>query len=307
MKSDFLWGIDLGGTKMEGIVTTSIDDPNPLTRKRLKTPADKGYKPILLQIKKLLDLMSAKTGAFPSVLGICTPGIIDGASKNMKNCNIRVLNGRPFVKDLEDLLKIDVVIENDANCFTLAETHLGVLKRMEIKPKVVFGVIIGTGVGGGILIDGEIWNGNSGIAGEWGHNFLDNSGGPCYCGKTGCVETVISGPALERFFTQLTSQNVPLYEIIKLYSKTKNEDARLTIERLTKYFGLSLSNIVNILDPSVIIVGGGVGNIESLYGKGRETLSNYVFNNKTEVQVLKPLLGDSAGVFGAAMLGRKNS
>jgi len=167
---------------------------------------------------------------------------------------------------------------------------------------MVFGIIMGTGVGGGIVIDGKIWNGRHGIAGEWGHNFLDESGGPCYCGKTGCVETVISGPATERYYKSLTGNAIKLKEIAARHRAGSDEAATKTIARLSHFFGKGVSVIANMLDPDVIVVGGGVGNMDALYTEGLASLGQFIFNNGVEVPLLKPRLGDSAGVFGAAAL-----
>jgi fructokinase len=191
---------------------------------------------------------------------------------------------------------------NDANCFALAETQWGVVRQQAPQSRLVFGIIMGTGVGGGIVVEGKIWNGRHGIAGEWGHNYLDESGGPCYCGKTGCVETVISGPATERYYESLTGQHLKLKEIDRRHREGGDPAATKTIDRLCHFFGKGISVITNLLDPDVIVVGGGVGNIEALYGKGLEELGRFIFNNRVEVPLLKPSLGDSAGVFGAAAL-----
>jgi predicted NBD/HSP70 family sugar kinase len=157
-------------------------------------------------------------------------------------------------------------------------------------------------VGGGIVIDGKIWNGRHGIGGEWGHNFLDDSGGACYCGKVGCVETVISGPALERYYLGLTGNTLKLKEIAIRHLQGTDPAATQTIQRLCHFFGKAVSVITNLLDPDVIVIGGGVGNLDPIYSVGLEALGQFIFNNRVEVPLLKPSLGDSAGVFGAAAL-----
>jgi predicted NBD/HSP70 family sugar kinase len=205
-----------------------------------------------------------------------------------------------MLADLEARLGLPVVMANDANCFALAETHLGAVKQQAPKARTVFGIIMGTGVGGGIVVDGKIIEGRHGIGGEWGHNFLDSTGGPCYCGKTGCVETVIAGPSLERFYLEQSGTKKLLKQIV-MEAKT-DPYAKATVDRLHEQFGRALSVVINILDPDAIVIGGGVGNIDSLYTKGRERLAHYIFNDKVEVPILKPMLGDSAGVFGAAAL-----
>lgn len=297
-----LWGMDLGGTKIEGAILPSLNNPAPLLRTRIDTEADKGYSHVIHQIALLVNTMQKESGLVPHAIGIGTPGVLDPLLHTMKNCNSTVLNGMPLKKDLEEKLGIKVVLANDANCFALAETHWGVVKEKTPEAAMVFGIIMGTGVGGGIVINNHVWNGKHGIGGEWGHNFLDESGGPCYCGKTGCVETVISGPATERFYQKLTGRHLRLKEIVQHYKNGADSAATETIERLCFFFGKAVSVITNMLDPDVIVVGGGVGNVDALYTKGIESLQKHIFNNRLDVPVLKPSLGDSAGVFGAAAL-----
>lgn len=168
--------------------------------------------------------------------------------------------------------------------------------------KIVFGVIMGTGVGGGVVMDGNVINGRHGIAGEWGHNFLDASGGGCYCGKTGCVETLISGTALEKYYEQIAGEKRKLKEITERYEEGIDHAAAETMKRLIHFFGLGLSCIVNILDPDIIVIGGGVGNLGILYTEGVQETVKHVFNTNFHTIIKKPVLGDSAGVFGAAFL-----
>ena len=297
-----LWGIDLGGTKVEGVILESITNPTPVVRTRVETEATKGYDHIMGQIAKLVANMESQSGLKPSAIGIGTPGVLDPTLQVMKNANTVVLNGKPLKKDLEKSLGLTFEFANDANCFALAETHWGIVKQQAPRARLVFGIIMGTGVGGGIVMDGKIWNGRHGIAGEWGHNFLDESGGPCYCGKTGCVETVISGPATERYYKSLTGEPLKLKEIVARHAAGTDPAAAKTIERLCHFFGKGVSVITNLLDPDVIVVGGGVGNIDALYSEGLAELGKFIFNNGVEVPLLKPSLGDSAGVFGAAAL-----
>lgn len=297
-----LWGIDLGGTKIEAVVLPSLNDPEPVIRRRIETYGYKGYDYILGQIKTLVENISAETGLHPSKIGFGTPGILDPLLGTMKNCNSTALNGRPLKSDLEKILDVQVELANDANCFALAETHWGVVKKKKINARVVFGIIMGTGVGGGIIIDGKVWQGTQGIAGEWGHNFLDASGGPCYCGKSGCVETVLSGPALENFYEKGSGQKLSLREINCKAENRTDPMALKVIERLHHFFGLGVSAVINILDPDIIVVGGGVGNIDSLYSEGISSIKKFLFNNRLDTQITKPALGDSAGVFGAAAL-----
>lgn len=302
ISKDSLWGIDLGGTKIEGVILKSAADPEVLFRDRVPTEASQGYEHILDQVHKLYRIMCDAAGAIPERLGIGTPGVHDPRLGTMKNCNTVVMNGRPMKQDLENLLQRPLEMANDADCFALAEAQLGVVKQKFPGARVVFGVIMGTGVGGGIVIDGRAIIGLHGIAGEWGHNFLHESGGPCYCGKTGCVETVISGPSLERYYFTETGNKKSLKDIVALAESKVDPTAQRTMIRLVEYFGLSLSVIINILDPDVIVIGGGVGNIDLLYDRGIDSVKKYIFNHGLETPIVKPSLGDSAGVFGAAFL-----
>lgn len=297
-----LWGIDLGGTKIEGVILKSAEDPEVLFRDRVPTEADQGYDHILHQVHKLVKMMCEFAGSTPWRIGVATPGVHDPRLGTMKNCNTVAMNGKPMKQDLEKLLGLPLEMANDADCFALAETQLGVVKQRFPDARVVFGVIMGTGVGGGIVIDGRAIIGLHGIAGEWGHNFLHESGGPCYCGKTGCVETVISGPALERYYLNESGKKKTLRDIVALAESKVDPTAQRTMTRLVEYFGVSLSVIINILDPDVIVIGGGVGNIDMLYEKGAESVRKYIFNHGLETPIVKPSLGDSAGVFGAAFL-----
>ncbi len=297
-----IWGIDLGGTKIEAVCMEKLDPSSIISRQRIPTEADKGYQHILAQIEKLIDQVSEEANTRPELIGIGTPGTLDPFSNTMKNSNSTVLNGEPFKKDLEDRLGIPVHMSNDANCFALAEARMGAANNQFPDAKVVFGIIMGTGVGGGIVVNGRVIQGKQGIAGEWGHNYLDESGGPCYCGKTGCVETVISGTGLQKFYREISGTSKKLPQIVEDHKNGSDPYATQTIERLIHFFGLGVSVVVNILDPDVIVVGGGVGNIDVLYTEGVESIEKFVFNNKFRIPVIKPELGDSAGVFGAAAL-----
>jgi fructokinase len=298
-----LWGIDLGGTKVEGVIMASTDEAKPLVRIRLETETRLGYGHVINQITELVAKMKEASGLHPARIGIGTPGVLDPVLKTMKNANSVVLNGKPLAADLETALGVPILLANDANCFALAETHWGVVRQKFPEAGVVFGVIMGTGVGGGIVINGKIWNGKHGIAGEWGHNFLDESGGDCYCGKKGCVERVLSGPALEQYYESISGRKSKLREIVEREAQGEPE-ARQTIARLCHFFGKALSVVTDILDPDVIVIGGGVGNVGALYTEGIESLSKYIFNNRLDVPVVAPMLGDSAGVFGAAALNK---
>jgi len=298
---DYLWGIDLGGTKIEGAVLDATSN-QVLARLRVPTEQQHGYQHIINQIAKLVELLKKETGLAPESIGIGTPGSTDPRSGTLKNSNTTCLNGEKLFDDLKSTLNLPLTMANDANCFALAETRMGIVPEVCPDAKVVFGVIMGTGVGGGVVIDNKVLVGRHGIGGEWGHTFLHKSGGPCYCGDYGCTERVISGPALEKYYKEVSGESLKLKEIVARYRAGSDDHAEATMERLFNFFGRGLSNVINVLDPDVIVLGGGVGNIEELYTLGVERLEKHVFNTYFETPVVKPKLGDSAGVFGAAFL-----
>ncbi len=297
-----IWGIDLGGTKIEGVILEDRETPNVLKRLRIPTEAKKGYEHIIRQISNLVEVLTAETGIRPDKIGVGAPGTLEPSTQLMKNCNTTCLNGMPLKRDIEKAISIPISIANDANCFAIAETHLGVVKEKVPDAKVVFGIIMGTGVGGGLVVNGKIITGKHGIGGEWGHTFGDHSAGECYCGKFGCVEQIISGPALEAFYKNQMGVPLKLKEILKNYHEGDDEVATKTIHRLLKFFGIALSNVINVVDPDVVVLGGGLGKIDLLYTEGHWEVEKNVFNDSLETLFLKPKLGDSAGVFGAALL-----
>jgi len=297
-----IWGFDLGGTKIEGAILESRQNPRVLYRMRVPTEAQKGYDHIIGQVRTLVDMLSEESGMRPESLGLGHPGTLDPITGVIKNANTTALNGRPFHEDLKNTLGIPVKLANDANCFAVAEALMGAAPEMLPNAEVVFGVIMGTGVGGGVVVRGKVINGRQGIGGEWGHNFLDEIGGPCYCGRTGCVETVISGPALERFYEKNSGKHLQLKEIVALSLTGADPIATATMDHLIHYFGKAIAVVINILDPDVIVIGGGVGNIDRLYTDGVQEALKYLFNPRIDTIFVKPKLGDSAGVFGAALL-----
>ncbi len=296
-----LWGIDLGGTKIEGVVVDGASHASALHRLRRDTGSANGYEHVVAQVVGIVrDLESASGWNPPDVIGIGTPGSMDPSTGLMKNCNSTCLNGRPLQADLSAALGREVRIANDANCFALAEATWGAAAGAE----VVIGLILGTGVGGGIVVVGKILAGLHGIAGEWGHNPLRGESYPCYCGRAGCIETVIAGPSLERHYRESGGGAIRLPEIA---ARAAAGDARAasTICRLQEKFGEAIAAVVNILDPDAIVIGGGVGNIADLYSEEtRGCIRRFLFNPVLATRILRPKLGDSAGVFGAAILGR---
>ena len=296
--TDQFWGLDLGGTKIEGVILTSTEQPDSILRLRVPTEAGRGYDHVISQIKKLVAQMENQVGMRPKKIGICTPGVIDPQTERLKNCNATCLNGQMLARDIEVALSIKVYTSNDANCFALAESRLGAARGSS----TVFGVIIGSGVGGGVVVNGRALYGGQGIAGEWGHNLLDPLGPECYCGRHGCVETILAGPFLEKFYKDLSNTDLSLSEINKLAEVGTDPHAVSTINRLTEQFGRGIATVINILDPDMIVLGGGVSNVSALYKKGLDETAKHVFNHRLDTKIVQNRLGDSAGVFGAAML-----
>lgn len=283
-------GVDLGGTKIEAVLLD--ENLNVMEKKRIPTPQN-DYPQILNSISSLILDISENVSDFS--LGICTPGAISKKTGLIKNSNTQCLIGRSLKEDLENKLGKKISMENDANCFTMAESTLGIA----VDYGLVFGVILGTGVGGGIIIDKKLHSGRTNIAGEWGHHTLHRNGNSCYCGKTGCVETYISGPSLENQWTKLTGKSQPLPEIL---SNIDNEIGKKWKDEFLENFGYGLANVIDILDPDVIVLGGGLSNIDFLYTEGKESVYDKVFSDLVDTPILQNKLGDSAGVFGACML-----
>lgn len=299
--SHMLLGIDLGGTKIEGALIDVSNGLQILKRLRVPTEADQGYEHILGQIQKVIHLLTEDQSLPFKHIGIGTPGIIDKTTQLIKNCNTLGMMSRPMKKDLERLLGCEVRMANDANCFAVAESLHGAVPDFVQNAEVVFGVIMGTGVGSGIVVNGKVIHGKHGIGGEWGHNILDPSGDLCYCGKKGCVETFISGPASQKYFEKISGKKLPMAEIYALYQQ-KDPHAVETIDRLLHYYGKAMAIIINIIDPDIVVLGGGLGNLDVLYDRGPEEVKKYVFNYELNTLFVKPKLGDSAGVVGAALL-----
>ncbi len=292
-------GVDLGGTKIEAIALG--DEGRELFRRRIPTPSG-DYEPTLRAIADLIFSIEEKFGQRGSV-GIGTPGAISPRTGLIKNSNSVVLNGRPLDRDLAAMLGRPVRIENDANCFALSEAVDGA----GLDASVVFGVIIGTGVGAGIVVDKRIISGRNRIAGEWGHNPLpwpraeELPGPPCYCGKSGCIETFLSGPGLAREFRIRTGSDLSANEISSAADVGDN-DAVAVMETYEDRLARGLAHVINIVDPDMIVLGGGLSNIERLYRNVLALIQRYVFSDGVETPVVRATHGDSSGVRGAAWL-----
>ena len=292
----FRIGIDLGGTKIEGIVLD--ENGQELARKRVETRQESGYVPILNRIKALHDDLAAAIHGEPHTFGIGTPGAISPRSGLLKNSNTICLNGQPLKADLERILGRKIEIQNDANCFAMAEALHGAGKGN----KLVFGVIMGTGCGGGIVYNGEVFTGRQAIAGEWGHMSIDPNGPLCYCGRRGCVETFISGGGLEARYAEQHRVKRPFTEITKDYYRGDLKAVEFMKVFFTN-FGRSMANLIDVLDPDLVVLGGGVSNFDAIYTEGVAEVARCVFSDSLETPIVKHCIGDSAGVIGAALIG----
>jgi fructokinase len=305
MNPTLAYGVDLGGTKLEAIAFQTADPLNPIARLRTATEASRGYEAIIENVNSLVEQLIKQTGVRPRAVGIGHPGSQDEHGL-IKNSNTVSLNGRPLACDLGAIFRMEVQLENDAHCFALAEAKLGAARGHNS----VFGVILGTGVGGGIVINGQIVRGKHHAGGEWGHNVLaplaaGDVAANCYCGRKGCIETWISGPALERYYSELLgeAQTSGRFTLLEQIARSKTEEqSKRVIDRLIDYFGAGLAQVINILDPECVVLGGGVSNLEVLYERAAGAVSKNVFNPQFNTPIVKNQLGDSAGVFGAALL-----
>ena len=292
-------GVDLGGTKIEAV---ALDGGGMVRgRRRVPTPRD-DYEATLLAIADLVADVERESGARGTV-GIGMPGAISPATGLVKNANSVWLNGRPFDRDLTRVMGRRLRFANDANCFALSEAADGAAAGA----RVVFGVIVGTGTGGGVVVDGRILTGPNAIAGEWGHNPLpwpregEWPGPPCYCGKTACVETFLSGPGLARDYREATGRSLPAPEVVARAARGEAE-AEAALVRYEDRMARALATVVNVLDPDVIVLGGGMSQLDRLYESVPRLLPRYAFSDSLANRLVPPAHGDASGVRGAAWL-----
>lgn len=287
--------IDLGGTKTE--VLLSGENPlDEIIRKRVPTGQEFGYEHILTQTTDLIQEVRQKCSSPPKI-GIGIPGTISPKNGLIKNSNSQCLIGQPFQKDLEQILKQAVVMENDANCFALAEATYGAGQGKEL----VLGIIMGTGMGGGIIHQGKIWKGKSGIGGEWGHSTVNFQGPQCWCGRRGCLEAYLSGPAIEAHYLELAGKQLPLAAIYQDWERGE-VIAREVLDEMLMIFGEGLANLICSFDPDLVVIGGGVSNLPILYQEGVKEVEKRLFDEGLTTPIVQNQLGDSAGIYGAALL-----
>jgi fructokinase len=291
-------GLDLGGSKTE--IAAFDAAGTELLRRRVPTPAG-DYAATLELVARLVDDAECQLGSAATV-GIGTPGALSPSTSLMRNSNSTCLNQKPFRIDVQRVLGREVRLANDANCFALSEARDGAAAGAAS----VFGVILGTGVGGGIVINGRVVDGPNAIAGEWGHNPLpwpeddEHPGAPCYCGKRGCIETFLSGPGLARDYAQGHSASLSAEEIVA--RSASEEAAGQALLRYENRLARALASIINVLDPEVIVLGGGLSNIEQLYANIPKLWGKWVFSDVVRTRLVRNAHGDSSGVRGAAWL-----
>jgi len=292
-------GVDLGGTKIEAIALDG--DGRTLVRRRVPTPRQ-DYGRTLDAIADLVRDVEREAGE-PGTVGVGIPGALSPATGLVKNANSTWLIGRPFDRDLAARLGRPVRVANDADCFALSEARDGA----GAGARVVFGAILGTGCGGGIVVEGKVLTGPNAVAGEWGHNPLpwpddgERPGQPCYCGKRGCIETFLSGTGLARDFRESSGESLPGEQIVaRALAGDAAADAALA--RYEGRLARALAALVNVLDPDVVVLGGGISNVSRLYGNVPPLLGRWVFSDRVDTRLLPPAHGDSSGVRGAAWL-----
>jgi fructokinase len=295
-------GIDLGGTKIEGIALRERDE---VARMRVETPRG-DYAATVEAVAATVEALEQRAGARGSV-GVGIPGTIAAATGLVKNANSVWLIGKPLLADLEQRLDRQVRLANDANCFAVSEASDGAAAGAE----VVFGVIVGTGTGAGIVVRGDVVTGPNGIAGEWGHNPLpwpadaERPGPPCYCGRHGCIETFLSGPGLQADYERLTGRLRPPAEIVE--AAGDDQAAGNALARYAERMARALAGVINVLDPDVIVLGGGMSNIAQLYDDVPRLWTPFIFSDTVATRLVRAKHGDASGVRGAAWLWPDNS
>ena len=296
-------GVDLGGTKIEAVLMNG--EGVQVSRKRVYTPPSDitdRYHHIIGTISQLIkDVSTPIPKSEEYSLGIGIPGIIDPYTDIIINGSIKELIGSPFKSDIEKIFDKAIVIENDANCFTLAEAFSGAGKGFD----TVFGITMGTGCGSALCIKGKIHKGRHGSAGEFGHMSIDPAGNKCFCGNNGCIETKIGGSGVERTHFLRTGQKLKMKDIIDGFHALDPECSQ-TFNQFIEDFGCALGGLISLLDPDVIVLGGGLSDINELYSLGTEKIKQYTYHPNITTPIIKHKLGDSAGVFGAAWAGNNN-
>lgn len=288
-------GIDLGGTKVEGVV---LLNDQIFYSKRISTEANLGYSSILNKVCALYQELYMVVAGSPHTLGVGTPGSIMPKTGLLTNCNIAVMNGKSLRSDLEEKLQRTFELENDANCFVVAEGS----KASDVSYRSVFGVVLGTGCGAGILVDNKLVVGASRLAGEWGHMSINIDGPPCYCGRKGCVERYVSGKGLQEEYERLTSTKASLEMIMTRYREGGVLERPL-IERFMTNLAFSLANVISILDPEVIIIGGGLSQVHEIFDFVPLQIQKILKRDSPLPPLLRPRLGNSACAIGAALIG----
>jgi len=289
-------GIDLGGTKIEGIVLDP--DGKELFRKRIPTDRERGYEPILDSIEELYEEMVDSIDGAEHTFGIGTPGAVSSLTGLLSLSNTVCMNGKPLKKDLEARLGRKIELQNDANCFAMAEATMGAGRGK----RLVFGVIMGTGCGGGIVDEGKVVSGLNLRGGEWGHMSIDPNGPRCFCGRRGCVETFISGGGVEKRYERQFGERRSFKNVQADY-EAGDPKAIAFCDVFFRDFGRAVANLITVLDPDAVVLGGGVSRFNAIYTRGVEEVAKRILGDELRTPIMKHELGDSAGVIGAALIG----
>ncbi|MDH5559405.1 MAG: ROK family protein [Deltaproteobacteria bacterium] len=290
-------GVDLGGTKTE-IVLCGDNPLETIERLRVPTLQKNGYPALVKQLSELILSYIGKCSSLPSI-GIGIPGSLESDKGLVRNSNIQCLIKKPLKADLEKIINHSVRLENDANCFALSEARFGAGKAHG----VVMGIIMGTGLGGGLVISGKVLGGHQGIAGEWGHSTIDLNGLDCWCGRKGCLEQYLSGTGLENLYFRKSGVKKSAQDICRDSMEKKEAAARETLDEFLSYFGEGIANLIVCIDPDIVVLGGGLSNLPLLYDEGVAQVRKRLFNRELSTPIVQNLLGDSSGIFGAVIAG----
>jgi len=296
------WGINIGSTQVEAVLLDGLSRARPFRKMRVPLDPEQGYYYVLGQVHKLVEVLSADVGMRPDRIGVSTWGQLDPETKTLKNSGSQALDGKPLLSDLETYLGVPVRIENAANCLTLAETRFGVVTQIAPDARCILGLLIEDRVDGGIVLNGRIFSGRQGIAGSWGHNYLDAGGGTCDCGRHGCTQTVLSDQALEEFYATQGGRMAGVHDIMACAEDGQDDAASETLERYVYNLAKALGPVINILDPEVVVLGGTLSAMDAVYEQGPELLRRFVHNSRVDTKLVRPQLGHAASAYGAALL-----
>ena len=296
------WGIDIRGHYVEGVVLEHPAATRVLRRLRVPTEVAKGYYHVLGQVHKLVEVLCAEVGVRAERVGVAIPGHLDPVTRTLKHSGLEAFDGKPLASDLQTYLGLDVRLQGGARCMALAETRFGAVTESAPGAKAVFGVLLGERLSGGLVLNGRVYDGRQGIAGSFGHTHLDAAGGPCWCGKHGCAETLLGGPAIAAQVEQLTGRTAAVAELFEGDDPAGLEGLDAVREHIVYNLARALGPVVNVLDPDCILLAGPVAADAVVFEQLPEVLKRFVHNGRLDTLVLRPKLGADAVAIGAALL-----